>query len=49
MAEELRKMKVDDCGSQEVQWRGYKLVLLELKGEGKKLWWSGNDVGKDGV
>ena len=35
MVEELRKMKVDDCGSQEVQWRGYKLVLLELKGEGR--------------
>ena len=33
VTEELRKRKVDICGLQEIQWRGEKTRLLELKEE----------------
>ena len=47
--EELRKKRVDVCCMQEVRWKGRGARLLGTSGQRYKLWWSGNNVGSEGV
>ena len=49
VCEELRKTKVDVCGSQEVRWKNKGIRFLGVFGRRYKLWWSGNSSGIEGV
>ena len=49
VCEELKKIKIDVCCMQEVQWKNQGARFVGTSGRRYKLWWSGNDARSGGI